>query len=136
MPKTYKGEALAAVHEMMEGLHESGAIDKRTLCEFDEACLVPATPLQADEIKALREAQLVSQPIFASYLNVSTNLVSDSERGKKRPGGPALRLLSIIQRKGRLFLSLVQCSFALIYGFRIKAPSIRSDVSCLQPDLR
>jgi DNA-binding transcriptional regulator YiaG len=39
MPKNYKNELLAAVHEMMEGLHEAGAIDKRTLREFDEACL-------------------------------------------------------------------------------------------------
>jgi putative transcriptional regulator len=100
MPRTYKSEALASVHEMMEGLHEGGAIDKRTLREFDEACLAPATPLQPDEIKAIREAEHVSQPVFAWYLNVSKNLVSDWERGKKRPGGPALRLLWIIQRKG------------------------------------
>ena len=85
---------------MMEGLQESGAIDKRTLREFDEASLAPATALQPDEIKAIREAEHVSQPVFARYLNVSKNLVSDWERGKKRPGGPALRLLSIIQRKG------------------------------------
>lgn len=100
MPRTYKSEALAAVHEMMEGIQESRAIDKRTLREFDEACLAPATALQPDEIKAIREAEHVSQPVFARYLNVSKNLVSDWERGKKRPGGPALRLLSIIQRKG------------------------------------
>ena len=42
--KTYKSEALAAVHEMMEGLHEAGSIDKQTLREFDEACLAPAVP--------------------------------------------------------------------------------------------
>jgi len=100
MPKTYKSEAIAAVHEMMEGLHGAGAIDKQTLREFDEACLAPATRLTAEEIKAIRDAQKVSQPVFARYLNVSKNLVSDWERGKKRPGGPALRLLSIIQRKG------------------------------------
>lgn len=100
MPRTYKSEALAAVHEMMEGLHEGGAIDKRTLREFDDVCLAPAPGLSPDEIKAIREAEHVSQPVFARYLNVSKNLVSDWERGKKRPGGPALRLLSIIQRKG------------------------------------
>ncbi len=55
---------------MMEGLHEAGAIDNLTLREFDEACLAPATPLQLEEIKAVREAQLVSQPVFARYLNV------------------------------------------------------------------
>ena len=100
MPKTYRSEALAAVHEMMEGLHQSGAVDKQTLREFDAACLTPAMPLEPDEIRAIREAQQVSQPVFARYLNVSKNLVSDWERGKKKPGGPALRLLSIVQRKG------------------------------------
>ena len=100
MARIYKSEALAAVHEPMEGLHEAGAIDKRTMREFDEACLAPAKPLLPAEIKAIREAQQVSQPVFARYLNVSKNLVSDWERGKKKPGGPALRLLSIIERKG------------------------------------
>ena len=100
MPRTYRTEALAAVHEMMEGLHEAGAIDKQTLRGFDAACLAPATPFKPEEIKAIREAQHVSQPVFARYLNVSKNLISDWERGKKKPGGPALRLLSIVQRKG------------------------------------
>lgn len=57
MPRTYKSDALAAVHEMMEGLHEAEAVGKRTLREFDEACLVQATPLQREEIKAIREAE-------------------------------------------------------------------------------
>ena len=37
---------------------------------------------------------------FARYLNVSRNLVSDWERGVKNPGGPALRLLSVIKKNG------------------------------------
>ena len=28
MAKTYKSEAMAAVHEMVEGFHESGAVDR------------------------------------------------------------------------------------------------------------
>jgi putative transcriptional regulator len=51
-------------------------------------------------IKAIRAREQVSQPVFARYLNVSKNLVSDWERGVKKPGGPALRLLTVIQRKG------------------------------------
>lgn len=42
----------------------------------------------------------VSQPVLARYLNVSRNLVSDWERGVKKPGGPALRLLTVVQKKG------------------------------------
>jgi putative transcriptional regulator len=37
--------------------------------------------------------------VVAQYLSVSKNLVSDWERGKK-PGGPALRLLTIVRKKG------------------------------------
>jgi putative transcriptional regulator len=84
----------------MEGAYEIGAIDKKTMREFDEGCLLPTPVLQPLEIKAIRESEMVSQPVFARYLNVSKNLVSDWERGVKRPGGPALRLLSLVRRKG------------------------------------
>ena len=47
MTKTYKSEAYAALHEMMEGLHDTGAIDTKTLREFDEACLASLTALRA-----------------------------------------------------------------------------------------
>ena len=100
MAKTYKSEALAAVYEMVEGFHESGAVDKQTMREFDEACLTPACLMTPDEIRAIREKEAVSQPVFARYLNVSKNLVSDWERGTKRPGGPALRLLTIVRKGG------------------------------------
>ena len=100
MSKTYKSEALAAVHEMMEGFYESGAIDKQTMREFDDACLSAVRPLMPDEIRAIREREHLSQPVFARYLNVSKGLVSDWERGVKKPGGPALRLLTVIQKKG------------------------------------
>lgn len=98
--KTYKSEAMAAVHQMAESLYQHGSIDKQTMREFDEGCLAATPVLQPEEIRAIREAEMVSQPVFARYLNVSKNLVSEWERGVKRPGGPALRLLSIVSRKG------------------------------------
>ena len=98
--KTYKSEVLAMVHDMAESLYQHGSIDKQTMREFDEGCLIAAPVLKPEEIKAIRESEMVSQPVFARYLNVSKNLVSDWERGVKRPGGPALRLLSIVSRKG------------------------------------
>lgn len=100
MIKKYRSEAFAAIHETMEALHEVGAIDKQTMREFDEACLTPVRMLTADEIKAIRLRERISQPVFARYLNVSKNLVSDWERGVKKPGGPALRLLMVIEKKG------------------------------------
>jgi len=100
MTRTYKSEAMAAIHQMMEGFHQSGAIDKQTMREFDDACLTPIRPLAPEEIRAIREREHISQPVFARYLNVSKNMVSDWERGVKKPGGPALRLLTLVQKKG------------------------------------
>ncbi|AYJ87942.1 DNA-binding transcriptional regulator [Sphingomonas paeninsulae] len=98
--KSHRSEIAGAAHEMMSDAHDAGVVSRATLRSFDEACLAPAPLLAGEEIKAIREREHVSQPVFAAYLNVSRNLVSDWERGVKRPGGPALRLLSIIQRKG------------------------------------
>jgi putative transcriptional regulator len=100
MTAKYKSDAFAAIHETMEALHEVGAVDKRTMREFDEACLVPVVPLAPAEIRAIREQEHISQPVFARYLNVSKNLVSDWERGVKKPSGAALRLLTVVREKG------------------------------------
>ena len=100
MTKEYRSDAYAAVHETMEALREIGAIDKQTMREFDEACLTPVRVFTPDEIRSIRLRENLSQPVFARYLNVSKNLVSDWERGVKRPGGPALRLLTVVEKKG------------------------------------
>ena len=100
MTKRYRSEVFAAIHETMEALHEVGAIDKQTMREFDEACLTPVRVLSPEEIKTIGLRERISQPVFARYLNVSKNLVSDWERGVKKPGGPALRLLTVIEEKG------------------------------------
>ena len=100
MTNRYRSEAFAAIHETMETLHEVGAIDKQTMRGFDEACLTTVRVLSPEEIKTIRQRERISQPVFARYLNVSKNLVSDWERGVKKPGGPALRLLTVIEEKG------------------------------------
>ncbi|MCK4391264.1 MAG: DNA-binding transcriptional regulator [Desulfobacterales bacterium] len=84
----------------MDSLHEIGAIDKQTMREFDETCLSPVRVLSPEEIRLIRLRENLSQIVFARYLNVSKNLVSDWERGVKKPGGPALRLLTVIEKKG------------------------------------
>lgn len=100
MAKQYRSDAMAAIHETMEALHEVGAVDKQTMRDFDETCLTTVKTITAEDIRALREREHLSQPVFARYLNVSKNLVSDWERGVKRPSGPALRLLTVIKKKG------------------------------------
>lgn len=96
----YKSDAFAAIHETASSLHDAGLLDKKTMREFDEACLTPVTPLSGDEIRAIRLQESLSQAVFAHYLNVSSKQVSDWERGIKRPGGATLKLLTLAKTKG------------------------------------
>ena len=100
MTKKYKSDATAAIHEMMTDLHEIGAIDKQTMRRFDESCLTPMQAFTAAEIRALREQAEVSQAVFARYLGVSKESISQWERGEKKPSGPSRKLLSLVARKG------------------------------------
>jgi putative transcriptional regulator len=98
--KTYKSDLMAAIHDNAQTLFEIGAIDKKTMREFDGACLTPVKRFTAEQIRGLRERECVSQPVFASYLNVTKGMVSAWERGVKHPSGPALRLLSLVDKNG------------------------------------
>ncbi|MEG3437872.1 DNA-binding transcriptional regulator [Pannus brasiliensis CCIBt3594] len=98
--KTYRSDAFAAIHETASGYYEAGVIDKQTMRHFDESCLTPVREFTPEEIKALREREEVSQAVFARYLNVSKDAVSQWERGEKHPAGPALKLLSLVEKKG------------------------------------
>ncbi|MBF0184088.1 MAG: DNA-binding transcriptional regulator [Magnetococcales bacterium] len=96
----YKSEAMEAIHQTMSEMYEAGVVDKQTMREFDEACLTPVKQFAPEEIRQLREKSQVSQSIFANYLNVSKDSVSQWERGIKKPAGPALKLLSLVAKKG------------------------------------
>jgi putative transcriptional regulator len=100
MTKQYRSRIMAAIHETAEDLHEAGLVDKRTMRRFDEACLTPVSPLSPEEIRALREREGASQAVFARYLNVTTGLVSQWERGEKHPQGASLKLLALVARSG------------------------------------
>lgn len=100
MNKKYKSDVLRSVHMTMTDLHEIGGVDKKTMRHFDRMCLTKVEPMSPSDILALREREGVSQAILAQHLNVRTKLVSDWERGVKRPSGPSLKLLAIAKAKG------------------------------------
>lgn len=68
--------------------------------EFDALTLPAVHELSAKQIRALRVRSRVSQAVFAAMLNTSTSTVQKWEIGEKRPSGPSLKLLNVIQRKG------------------------------------
>jgi putative transcriptional regulator len=100
MTKRYKSELRAALHETVEGLHRIGLVDKKTMRHFDDRCLTSIERLSARQILALREREGVSQKVFARYLNVPVTLVSQWERGERKPSGPSLKLLSMVKHRG------------------------------------
>jgi putative transcriptional regulator len=96
-----KSEAMASVHEAIADLHGIGVVDKTTMRRFDALCLESGVQEYSPrEIKALRERLNVSQSVLASAINASPNSVQKWERGVKRPSGTALKLLSLLDRKG------------------------------------
>ncbi len=91
---------LGTVHETAKGLHEAGVMDAQTMREFDALCLAPVKVYTAAQIKRLRLKCKASQPVFAAYLNTSASTVQKWEQGQKKPNGPSLKLLNLVDRKG------------------------------------
>jgi putative transcriptional regulator len=98
--KTYKSDALAAIHETVCDMFTVGVVDKKTMRRFDKTCLMPVHSFTAEEIRSLREREEVSQAVFGYHLNISKDTVSQWERGIKKPAGSSLKLLSLVAHKG------------------------------------
>ena len=101
----FKSDLSEAIHSSATALHKVGAIDKATMRDFDARHLVVPAEIAPAQIKQLREANNVSQPVFARYLNTSESTVEKWETGAKRPSGMALKLLTIVQKHGLEILS-------------------------------
>ena len=95
-----KSRLLDEVHESARGLQSAGLISKRRMREFDALCHLDVHEMPPRKIKALREQAHLSQAVFAAVLNTSLSTVQKWEIGDKKPSGPSLKLLNLIERKG------------------------------------
>jgi putative transcriptional regulator len=91
---------LSEVRETARGLATVGAVDQQTMRDIEALCLPPVHELSAKQIRAIRDRTRMSQAVFAAVLNTSVSTVQKWEIGEKRPSGPSLRLLNVIERKG------------------------------------
>jgi putative transcriptional regulator len=98
--KQYRSPVMASIHETAEGLHAAGLMNKMTMRKFDQMCLTPIPRLKPRQIRDLRLREGASQAVFARYLNVTTGIVSQWERGEKHPQGTSLKLLALVARNG------------------------------------
>jgi DNA-binding transcriptional regulator YiaG len=67
-----------------------------------------APAFDRDRIVRIRERLNLSQPVFASALNVSPETVKAWEQGKRVPDGAALRLLQFADEQPALILRAVR----------------------------
>ena len=98
--KSKSSSILNAVHETAQDLQSLGFIDKRAMRRYDALCLEPIPSYTAEDIRTLRGRYRISQAVLATVLNTSLSTVQKWEIGEKHPGGPSLKLLNILDRKG------------------------------------
>ncbi len=91
---------LKAVHETAKGLRQAGTMDVRTMREFDRLCLPAVKVFSPVGIRRLRQRHKLSQTLLAEHLGVGKTTVQQWEQGAKKPSGPSLKLLNILDRKG------------------------------------
>ena len=87
------------VLESMEDLYKMGSINQITLREVKTLAL-EVKPYAPKSIARLRRKLKLSQAALARFINTSVRTVQKWEQGAKRPSGPALKLLHIIDEKG------------------------------------
>jgi putative transcriptional regulator len=91
---------LDAVRETASDLHKLGFIDKRAMESYDALCIPPVSEYTPEQIRSLRDRYHISQAVLAAVLNTSLSTIQKWEIGEKHPGGPSLKLLNILDRKG------------------------------------
>jgi putative transcriptional regulator len=95
-----KSSILKSVHETAQDLHRLGFIDKKKMIEYDLLCLKPVPQYSANKIHSLRKRYKLSQAVLAAILNTSLSTIQKWEIGQKKPSGPSLKLLYLLDRKG------------------------------------
>jgi putative transcriptional regulator len=89
-------EVLATAHRLAVALNNVGAVDDLTMRDLDRLCLPSRPDYGASEVRRIRAGTRMSQPVFARLLGVDKSSVAQWERGAKRPSGPAMRLLEVL----------------------------------------
>lgn len=103
-PASYHYKLLTAVEDMRDmtrrGLHKTGPNDRCQGRDSEVLCGLAVREMSPQQIRQLREKMHISQAVFAAVLNTGASIVQKWEIGEKKPSGPVLKLLNLIERKG------------------------------------
>lgn len=93
---------LGAMDEGLQAMREGRKLTRRTVMK-----VTPAPRMTPRKIVRLRKQLHVSQPVFASLLNVAPQTVRAWEQGRTKATGATLRLLHLIQEDPERFAQIV-----------------------------
>ena len=91
--------------DMRDALRDAAAYERGGAVNL-RVTRIPSRPKEISprEIRRIRRALNASQPLFATYLNASTNAVRSWEQGTRRPRQAALKLLIIARKNPKALL--------------------------------
>ncbi|MDX2142435.1 MAG: helix-turn-helix domain-containing protein [Rhodospirillaceae bacterium] len=89
-----------AITETVVDLYEGGFLTKAQLAKYKGLGLTKPQPLSPARVKRIRAKQGISQAVMAHYLGVTKSTVAQWEQGAKKPSGPSLKLLAILDKNG------------------------------------
>jgi len=92
---------LQELHESVTEAYHAGIVDLNVMQKYDKLCMIETHDMKPEEIQYIRKKIVkVTQPEFAKLLCISPSTVAKWEVGDKKPTRTALKLLSLIERKG------------------------------------
>ncbi len=86
-------------NELLLSVQQAGAISRGEL--KSERVFSYDVP----DIKAIREKTGLSQTVFAKKLNISFKTLQNWEQGRRKPTGPAVVLINLIEKNPELILA-------------------------------
>lgn len=105
-------DAMAGILASAKALHRVGALETGELAKIKKITARNApkfrttvVKLTGENIKSLREANNVSQVVFAELLNTKVSTLQKWESGDNAPKGASLKLLNIVKEKGLAILT-------------------------------
>lgn len=97
--KVPRSDAFEAIHSAATALHAVGAINKKTMREYDESCFM-APAFTARDVQRIRRKERISQEVLARYMGITKSTVAKWESAQNTPSPMAQRLLKVIDDQG------------------------------------
>lgn len=85
-------------NELLLSVQQAGAISR------GEMVAKRTFSYDVPDVKAIREKTGLSQMMFAKRLNISFKTLQNWEQGRRKPTGPAVVLISLIEKNPELIL--------------------------------